>query len=1001
MRSVRRCPWAAALVMAVCLTVPARAQQYSFLQFTPRNGLAQSQVRAIAQDADGFLWVGTLGGISRYDGHSFRTLALQEGLPDAHVTALANGGQGHLWVGAGGGLLRVVGDRLIAETMPANATGARIQSLAVGQSGELYIGTDGDGLFLRDSTGVHAHPGYPVDTATHVRCVLALRDGRLLVGLRNGLLLRDHDQRFRSVPLGNDPRRAISALAEGPDGSWWVGTFQDGLFQVGDEGVIAVFDEETNLLQNTVRCLLWDDQGRLWIGTRLGLNLWDNERMRVFTVHQGMPNENVWCALQDNEGNIWFGTDGGGLLKYLGDRFITFTGRDGLCSDLVMDIIADHRGDLWLGTYDLGVCRLDAMAMITTIDGLPNNTVWCGLMTRDSALWFGTSDGLAKVRNGVVQRLPAAATLSGRRVFSLYEDGTGNIWAGTRNGLSRLSPDGTVEHFAAGAEGPGRSVRAIVSPRPGRLLMATEQGISEYGPDGFRTWTTAHGVSDNNVQCLTIDAAGRLWAGTNNGLTCRMDGTFRTIRLGADLGSNQVMFLIAGPHGEMWAGTNNGLVRFHPDSLLDDPLAFQRIGVNEGLRSLEFNLNACFMDPRGRLFLGSAGGMVFHDAFRHATLPTPPAPKVLISRVRSFLQETDWSGRAKGLDARGLPVDLRLDHRRHYLTFDYTGISLTDPEKVVYRYRLVGLDEDWLPPTHDRYASFSNLPHGDYTFEVAAALGNGPWSEPASFSFRIEPPVWSRWWFVLLVLALVAGLIMVLARIRDQRRARAEHTRQLMLRSRMLQMEQQALNANMNRHFVFNALNSIQYHINRQDRESANRYLTSFAKLIRRNLDASQSDTTSLAEELERLELYLVLERMRFKDRLQYRIQVDPTVDTRAVRLPAMMLQPYVENSIWHGILPMDRPGLVEVVVTNSPDGHVEVRIEDDGVGMEHSRRDRERREADHISRGIEITKGRADVLRRLSMMDIGIQGPQPHPRGRGTLVVVTLPRFAAGSPEA
>jgi LytS/YehU family sensor histidine kinase len=211
----------------------------------------------------------------------------------------------------------------------------------------------------------------------------------------------------------------------------------------------------------------------------------------------------------------------------------------------------------------------------------------------------------------------------------------------------------------------------------------------------------------------------------------------------------------------------------------------------------------------------------------------------------------------------------------------------------------------------------------------------------------------------------------------------------------MLQLEQQALNANMNRHFIFNALNSIQYYINRQDRQAANRYLTSFAKLIRRNLDASQTDTTTLAEELERLELYLVLEHMRFKDKFRYEVKVDPSVDLQAIRIPAMMLQPYVENSIWHGILPTDRPGVVRILVEASAPGRVVVEVVDDGIGVEHSRT-RRSGEGDHISRGIEITKGRADVLRRLDLTDIRIEGPeQLHgPQGEvlGTRVRIDLP---------
>ncbi len=950
----------------------------------------------MAQDARGYLWFGTLGGASRFDGRVFENHALQEGLPDAHVSAMALDAQGTLWLASGTYLVRRVGDRWEREALPQSNGGARILGLSVGADDRLYIGTDGGGMFVRGPKGSEALPGYPVDTAAHVRSLLVLKDGRLLIGLRNGLLLYD-DGGCEAIPLGDPEPKGVSALAQGHDGSWWVGTFFDGLYHILPDGTQEEYDEESNLLRDNVRSLLVDDQGRLWVGTKFGLNLFEDGRLRVFTIHQGMPNDNIWCAFQDREGNVWFGTDGAGALRYAGDRFTTFTVRDGLCSDLVMNITADAQGDLWLGTYDNGVCRMDGMAMVNTLDGLPNNTVWSGLCDRNGTLWFGTSEGLARIERGVVQPLPGGAALARQRVLSLYEDRSGRIWAGTREGLSAIGPGEQVRHYPAGDDGPGRSVRDIIGDEKDRLWLATEQGLYLFDNGRSQRWTTADGLSDDNVMCILRDDAGRVWAGTSNGISCLVDGAFRIMRFASDFGSNYIDLLLHDERGRIWAGTNNGIFIFHPDSILADPTAHKHITLNDGLRSLEFNLNAGLSDGRGRLFLGSASGMVFHDVRRHGDPPPPPPPPIHINRLRSFLQSTDWAGQCDSLDTHGLPVGLELAYRRHYLTFDYTGISLGAPERVLYRYRLLGLDDEWLPPTDARFASWSNLPHGEYTFEVMAALRGGEWSSPASFSFMIAPPFWLRWWFFLLVLASMAAALFAIARYRAIRRARAERTKQLMLRSRMLQLEQQALNANMNRHFVFNALNSIQYHINRQDRATASRYLTSFAKLIRKNLDASQNDTTTLAEELERLELYLTLEHMRFKDRFRYTIQVEPGVNAGQVRLPAMMLQPYVENSIWHGILPMQHQGSVDIRVATAGADRVEVIIEDDGVGVEYSLRTKDGTSGDHISRGIEITKGRADVLRRLSIMDIRITGPDQrhHPETGATLgtsVTIGLP---------
>ena len=976
-----------------CSTAHTRAQQHSFKQLTTKDGLAQSQVRAMAQDAEGYLWFGTLGGASRFDGSEFTNFTLADGLPDPQISAMVRGPAGDLFLGAGNTLVRWDGRGFHLEPLPPESKNARILALAATTDGRLYIGTDGGGMHVRTPQGIAPLPGYPSDTATNVRSLALLKNGSLLIGLREGLL-RWREGTTDRIPVGDHEPKIISALAEARDGSWWVGTVNDGLFHLGTDGTTRIYDEENGLLRNNVRCLLLDDRDRLWVGTKFGLNLFDKGRLRVFTVHQGLPNDNLFCAFQDSDGDLWFGSDGAGAMKYAGDRFITFTVRDGMCSDQVMNITPDAKGDLWLGTYDNGICRMDGMAMVTTLDGLPNNTIWSGLCDRNGGLWFGTSAGPVHLVNGVVQRLPPQLGDLEQPILSLLEGPDGTLWFGMREGLSGLKPDGTVVHFVAGPTGPGRSIRSMWHDAYGYLWMATDNGLVRMNAGRFERWTTTQGLSDNTVQCLLPDAKGRLWIGTANGLTCLDGGVLRTIHLGGDFGSNYLSLLRSDDQGRIWAGTNNGLFVFLPDSLLRNPASAEHINLNNGLRSLEFNLNAAVLD-RGRLFFGSSAGLVFHDPKTDVPDLRPPPP-TRITGVRSFLQHTDWTSRSTGTDADGLPIGLRLDHRRNHLTFDYLAISLREPDKVEYRYRLVGFDQDWLPATDARFASYSNLSHGRYAFEVIASVGDGRWSAPASFAFEITPPFWLRWWFFAACAVVLTALGYGILRFRSLRRERQERTRQLMLRSRMLQLEQQSLNANMNRHFVFNALNSIQYHINKQDRATANRYLTSFAKLIRKNLDASQSDTTTLAEELERLELYLILEHMRFKDKFEYRIEVEPGLNIAEAKLPAMMLQPYVENSIWHGILPMDGKGTVRIEVARASADRIEVRVIDDGIGMSRSLDAKTSTAGDHISRGIEITKGRADVLRRLELTDIRIKGPEDRidpesGRSVGTQVLVSL----------
>jgi ligand-binding sensor domain-containing protein/two-component sensor histidine kinase len=983
------------LLFCVAVGPTAHAQQYGFQQWTPADGLAQSQVRCIAQDGKGFLWFGTLGGASRFDGLQFTNLALQEGLPDAQISALATTADGALWMGAGSHLVHRSGSLLRVEALPSEARGARIQGLAaIGD--RIFVGTDGAGCFVRDSAGIRPMVGYPAELAAQVRCLLPLRDGSLLVGTRAGLIHFDRGA-YRSVPLGDGDPPTVTALAEARDGSWWVGTSTDGLFHIGPAVGQRRFDEEAGLLLDHVRCILVDDRDRVWIGSKFGLNLWEQGRMRAFTVHQGMPSDNITAAFQDRAGDLWFGTDGAGFLRYAGERFVTYTRKDGLCSDLVMSMTPDANGDLWLGTYDNGICRMDGKARITTSDGLPNNTVWCGVRDRAGRMWFGTSSGLACVVNGLVQDMPVLDSLADQRILALHIAPDGALWCGMRDGAACIGSDGSLRVHSAASGTIGRSIRSITTDTTGALWLASESGLYRYVQGRFDRWTTDDGLCDNTVQSMCTDRNGRLWLGTTNGISIWNGTSFTTVRPADDFGGNFIDLLRCDDAGRIWAGTNNGLYRFDPGVSAERPARMQHIGSAQGLRSLEFNLNASHIDGQGRLLLGSTGGLVLYRGQADPEREQAAPPDVHLTAVRSFLQRTNWEGQSTGADADGLPTDLSLEYRRNYLTFDYVAINLAMPNEVRYRYRLVGYDQDWLPATDARFASYSNLGHGNYVFEVAASSDGTTWSAPARFGFDIERPYWLQWWFFLAGTLLAIALAWGIHRYRQDNRQRHERTRQLMLRSRMLQLEQQALNANMNRHFVFNALNSIQYHINKQDRATASRYLTSFAKLIRRNLDASQNDTTSLAEELERLELYLTLEHMRFKDKFRYRMEVMPGVDTRHVQLPAMMLQPYVENSIWHGILPMQEQGEVIIRVEPAGPGRVRVVIEDDGVGVEQSLRAKDTGPADHISRGIEITKGRADVLRNLEISDIRIEGPGPRasagdPALRGTRVSVELP---------
>jgi ligand-binding sensor domain-containing protein/two-component sensor histidine kinase len=971
------------------LVLSSFGQQHPFIQFTTRDGLAQSQVRCVEQDANGFIWFGTVGGASRFDGIDFNNYAIREGLPDPQIEDIVAMDDGTVWLATGGGLAKFSGNSMVQIPLPESSTDQRINLLTADGSGGLLIATHRDGVYRMTSGDFKRLSGFNLSPDIAIRAIIPLAENTFLFGTQRGLYRLSNNSVAR-IPVGDKSTKSISAMQLAQDGSIWVSTYGNGIYRIKPNGEFENYDEIDGLLQNNIRHIEIDSQGRIWAASKFGLNLIEDGEVRAFTIYRGMPNDNIWCTFEDDEGSIWLGTDGAGVLKYSGDRFVTYTTVDGLCSDLVMSIVADERADIWLGTYGNGVCRMDGMAMINTLDGLSNNTIWSGLHVGDGLFYFGTSDGITAIRHGLVQPFDGKGILDRTRVFSMVPHPSGDIWCGTRNGAAIIRSSGDVEDIDV----PVKSVRSIVHRSDGYTFLCSANGIVKKKENQLELITNDIGLSDNNVFCAVLDSKDRLWAGTANGLNCVTDTGITSILLGPDYGSNYINLLNLNSGGKLAIGTNNGLYIAEPDLLIAGgrPVHFTEA---DGLRSGEFNLNATYTDTLGRSWYGTTGGLLLHDPSRRSPNEDAHIPRIHITGIRSFLKETDWSGSASGTEwSTGLPSGLEIAPRKNYLTFDYVGINHTEPEKVEYRYRLSGHDDDWLPATKARFASYSSLNHGNYTFEVIARVPGSEWSAPASFSFTVLRPFWLTWWFILLCASVLALATYGVVRWRSAQRRSAERTKQLVLRSRMLQLEQQALNANMNRHFVFNALNSIQFYINKQERQTANKYLTSFAKLIRKNLDNSQTDTTTLAEELERLELYLELEHMRFADKFDYEITIDNGLDLIGVAIPAMMLQPYVENSIWHGILPSERHGKVRIMVSAAGPERVSVRITDNGIGFEESLS--RKQQGDHISKGIEITKGRADVHRRLNISDINISGPSQILDGTdhvaGTEVTIELP---------
>jgi anti-sigma regulatory factor (Ser/Thr protein kinase) len=463
------------------------------------------------------------------------------------------------------------------------------------------------------------------------------------------------------------------------------------------------------------------------------------------------------------------------------------------------------------------------------------------------------------------------------------------------------------------------------------MLLATRgKGIIFYKPGGTFAINEEQGLLSNTIECLAIDGNNRIWAGTAKGMQCI-------------------------------------------NALGSDPAQWSYFQVNyqKGLPSAEvFDL----LYDAGKFYAATGNGLcVFNPSA--ASLRTAAMP-VYIEHLS--VGETSYD----------IAPNLSLGWNQNDVRFTFLSFNFRTGSNTTYKYRLLGLTENWVE-TNSRTVDFWSLPAGNYVFEVCALNEDGEWGEPASATFVIQRHFTASWWFRLLIVLLLAGFIAggFMVFYRSKRDG-------LLQRAKMSELRQQALNANMNPHFIFNSLNSIQLFINSNQPEQANEFLIDFSRLIRMNLENNLEALVPLEEEIERLKLYMKLEKLRFGDKLTCSLQGMEDLQQYDISIPPMLLQPYVENAVIHGILPKEEGGHIAISL-RVIGKHFEVEIRDNGIGLKAAAA---RRREGHESLALKMNEERLSILSALTGSTYSIviidRSEEPVP-AEGTLVRLFLPMEA------
>lgn len=939
------------------------AQRYNFKNYTVADGLAQSQINDINQDVEGYLWIGTESGLSRFDGLNFKNYSMANGLPDNKIEKIFFDDQNKLWVGTPNGLACLENDHFKPFVFDEPK---RVNDIITFRD-QIYVATN-SGLLRKDRSGfIPIEDGH--EEPLYIRALVNINDEHLICGTRTGIYNYHgewsvfEDSTFLQYNIGD------LALVED---ELIIGTFRDGLlnYSFSDR---ALRQYEINI--SRIRSI-YADTSVILCSSIAGL-IEINDQVTYFDENNGMINHRLVCTFKDKEGNYWIGTDGNGLLKFLGKSVISFSTNEGLSSSIVMSISQNLDSSYNFGTYLAGITHLDMLgniSYINTKNGLEDNTIWCSEVDQNGFTWVGTSDGVNCILKGqIVQKEITQKIPSKTRSILIDKD---KYFFGGADGIYVMS-EGHVLYLDHTSEMNVNDLCLI----NGDIYAGTRTGLYVIEQKSNFSSSYLTDIPENNVHSVIYDRRGYTWIGTDNGLFVRLkEGVIVPFILDKnDFKSLTILGILESKQGDIWVSTMNGVYLIEQSQQSKTAYRIKHYGTSEGIENLETNLNAIYEDYDEKIWVGTSDGLVRIDPALNSELFDFKTPELHLTGIRLFMEEFDYDRfKAEYNNNSRIPSFISLPYDQNHLTFDFIGINLKDPESVQFEYRLNGSNDSWSPLSTATYATYSDVAPGIYDFEVRAVNKGLKWSEIQTVQIEIRPPYWKTWWFILMIAVVSLFIVAIIFQVRIRAIKQKEENEKLGYKNRLLFLEQQSLNASMNRHFIFNSLNSIQYFINSSDKLSANKYLSSFAKLIRKNLDSSTSNNfiVTLQEEIDRIELYLTLEKMRFQEKFEYKLSISSSLDTESIEIPSMILQPFVENSIIHGVLPLNRKGLIEIKIYEEY-GDVVFEVIDDGVGIDNTLKNKkDQMVGDHESKGMEITNRRIELLRKLTGDNLLIIGP-------------------------
>jgi len=763
-------------------SVLLHAQTYPFTNYGVQDGLAESNVSAIVQDKAGYFWLASESGISKFDGKNFITYTTENGLSDNNVACLLVDVKGHLWLAHENGSLTKYSEGkfqpVICEALPKDK---KIFSLSQDKKGQIWISSAAGAIVILNPEGnLGDKSNYKAYTSQeglsqYVLSAQQDKSGNVWFLTDVGIKWMDTKSgkfdffRPQGMPFGQ-----ITSFLLDENDNVILGTSNGIVYKYSNNQFETIFDyrsfQSTNtgvITNNFVYTIFKDSKNNIWASVlNVGLCKIDtkNKSAIVFNTTNGLAVNKIKSIAEDNEGNILIGTLGEGLQVFKGEKFVSYSKTDGLINSQVWAICQDNNLNYWFGTNEgLTIYNPKETAAdkkfknYSVIEGSPANSVRALAKDKNGNIWIGIWGGRVvkyTEATGKFSAQPQLYEFVYPYVSCLMIDSKNKLWIGSADGITVY--DLTTEAVKSIRNIDGLSsndVTSIFEDSKGKIWIGTKQkGVTTIEGAKFTTLGKDQGLTYSSITSITEDKNGKIWMGTEGGGAFFYDGSkFSKYKISDGLLSDFITLVTVDEKNNVWLGSNKGLSKFNQEK--KQFFSFQK---NDGFTGIEAKSKAVFTDAEKNIWFGSVNGVFKYNPGFDNNLT--PEPSLHISGIK--INQKDLDNRI---------MKLGLSYKENNLSFEYIGISLSNPDEIKYKIKLEGSDEDWRPETKQTSLVLSNLTPGNYTLQIVACNNMGVCnSKPLSIEINIAPPFWKTWWFYAIVIVIGGAIVLSYIKVRER-----------------------------------------------------------------------------------------------------------------------------------------------------------------------------------------------------------------------------------------